>query len=210
MAMSDAKQTNSEEVQTNAGTKPTPLQWAMLYAIALIESGIDVTENYDDWIRIGLSLASLGEDGRKIFHLVSSLHPRYDQSEADAKFTDLLSKNKQKISLRTFIKYCTDAGIKPKRTHFEQLGLSSFNGKSVAPNSKPNKSHSKSKSLETSEDKWLFNVPDILNAPDQETLWAFFTKGVNNALVASSEAGKSTLVLLLAMYIALEAEFFLG
>lgn len=44
---------------------------------------IDMTENYDDWINLGFSLASLGEEGREYFHIVSSQNGKYSQWETD-------------------------------------------------------------------------------------------------------------------------------
>lgn len=184
--------------------KISELQWAQIYTAALLEANVDVTVIYDEWYKIGFSLVSLGEEGRQLFHKVSSLHPEYTYEDADAKFSNLLKKTKRKISLATFIKYCKDAGVQLQKHHFEQAGAVS----STYHTNKPNNKTAKNDASEA-EDKWLYNVDDVLNAPPEETHWAFITKAVNNSLVASSESGKSTIVLNLGIEIALESESFM-
>lgn len=81
----------------------------------LKEKGIDLTKDYPVWVEIGLALATLGEDGREIFHTVSSVYPNYDPEETDKKFdhcikTGYAATGKEKgITLGTFIKLANDA-----------------------------------------------------------------------------------------------------
>ena len=35
----------------------------------IADRGIDITATYDDWFHVGAALASLGERGRRLFHL---------------------------------------------------------------------------------------------------------------------------------------------
>lgn len=57
-----------------------------------VESGRDITCDYDAWIKIGFALINeFGESGRPLFHLVSSNHPEYDYEEADKKYTSLFN-----------------------------------------------------------------------------------------------------------------------
>ena len=71
---------------------------------------IDMTENYDDWINLGFSLASLGEEGREYFHIVSQQNPKYSQRESDRKFDGFLRGN-GRIGLGTFFHYCKLFGV---------------------------------------------------------------------------------------------------
>ncbi|MBP2833818.1 AAA family ATPase [Aquimarina sp. U1-2] len=77
----------------------------------LLEKDIDITENYNDWVRIGFSLASLGEDGRELFHQISSVYPDYDNEECDTQFDNCLNSSNRDISLGTFFYYCKQEGI---------------------------------------------------------------------------------------------------
>ncbi len=72
--------------------------------------GIDITAAYDDWFRVGASLASLGESGRKLFHLVSSQNPKYKAAETDKKFDNFL-RNVSSINIGTFFHICSQYGI---------------------------------------------------------------------------------------------------
>lgn len=71
---------------------------------------IDMTENYDDWINLGFSLASLGEEGREYFHIVSQQNPKYSQRETDRKFDGFLRGN-GRIGIGTFFHYCKLFGV---------------------------------------------------------------------------------------------------
>lgn len=71
---------------------------------------IDMTENYDDWINLGFSLASLGEEGREYFHIVSQQNPKCSQRETDRKFDGFLRGN-GRIGIGTFFHYCKLFGV---------------------------------------------------------------------------------------------------
>lgn len=72
---------------------------------------IDMTDNYADWISIGLALASLGEDGRDYFHIVSEQNPKYNQSETDRKYDGFLRSNSGRVTIGTFIYFCKRYGV---------------------------------------------------------------------------------------------------
>lgn len=66
---------------------------------------IDLTANYDDWVKIGMALSSLGESGRRWFHLCSEQNPNYRPDECDRKFTSFL-RSSHHITLGTFFHIC--------------------------------------------------------------------------------------------------------
>lgn len=71
---------------------------------------VDITSAYDDWCAVGFSLASLGEDGREFFHVVSAQCPKYKRDEADRKFTEFL-KSVSRIGIGTFFAKCQEYNI---------------------------------------------------------------------------------------------------
>ena len=71
---------------------------------------IDLTRTYDDWIKIGAALSSLGESGRQWFHLCSSQNSEYNANECNRKFDKLLRSNRH-IGISTFFHYCKYAGL---------------------------------------------------------------------------------------------------
>ncbi|MGM9510159.1 BT4734/BF3469 family protein [Larkinella sp. GY13] len=50
---------------------------------------VDITGNYsNEWLLIAFCMATLGEDGRALFHQVSQFNPNYTVEDADEKFTN--------------------------------------------------------------------------------------------------------------------------
>lgn len=76
--------------------------------------GIDITATYDDWFRVGAALASLGERGRSLYHLVSSQNANYKAAETDKKFDNFL-RNISSINIGTFFHICSQYGINRKK-----------------------------------------------------------------------------------------------
>ena len=67
------------------------------------QCGIDITASYDDWLKVGCALATLGESGRSLFHICSRQNAKYNAAKTDKMFTDLLRRNYQQvISARSF------------------------------------------------------------------------------------------------------------
>ena len=79
----------------------------------IVNCGIDITATYDDWFHVGAALASLGEQGRSLYHLVSSQNASYKAPETDRKFTNCLN-NVSNISIGTFFHICSQYGISGK------------------------------------------------------------------------------------------------
>ena len=74
------------------------------------DRSIDITATYDEWFHVGAALASLGECGRSLFHMVSSQNAKYKVSETDKKFDNLL-RNVSNIKIGTFFHICSQHGI---------------------------------------------------------------------------------------------------
>lgn len=74
------------------------------------QNGIDITNDYGDWFRIGFALANLPSPwGRQFFHRVSAICGKYDAGQCDRKFNEL--SHPQKIGIGTFFNICKDYGI---------------------------------------------------------------------------------------------------
>lgn len=101
-----------DEKETIVADKPTPqisgielrsnLDRAKYVAEQVERDRIDITADYDDWLKIGFSLATMGEDGRNIFHRVSANHPEYKPEEADKKFDDFLKNGRFRTPAKFF------------------------------------------------------------------------------------------------------------
>lgn len=84
------------------------------FAQQIHDSGIDITPDYHNWVRIAFACASQGEAGREPFHLISSNHPRYTREECDKHYTNCLKTNKNQVSIGTLFKIARDFGIELK------------------------------------------------------------------------------------------------
>lgn len=75
------------------------------------ERGIDITTSYDDWLKVGCALVTLGENGRTLFHICSQQNAKYNVAKTDKMFTDLLRRNYQQVNIGTFFWMCKQHGI---------------------------------------------------------------------------------------------------
>jgi hypothetical protein len=78
--------------------------------------GIDLTQYYNDWVGIGLSLASLGEAGRKYYHIVCANFigrngKKYSPEETNRKFDNFLATRNGRKTIASFFHVCKRAGI---------------------------------------------------------------------------------------------------
>ncbi len=70
----------------------------------------DITNDYDVWFRIGMSLATLPEPwGRQFFHRVSSISQKYNAADCDRKFNYNI--NPSTITINYFFARCKEVGI---------------------------------------------------------------------------------------------------
>jgi hypothetical protein len=73
---------------------------------------LDITESYENWIKVGFALADeFDENGREYFHQVSHFHPEYSQTQADEKYDSFLHTGKEGITIGTFFHICESYGI---------------------------------------------------------------------------------------------------
>lgn len=77
-------------------------------------SGIDITQNYEDWVRIGFALGNLGESGRELFHRVSRFHPEYNREKTDNQFTHSLGEGS--VNLETLFAIGNQMGVRFRST----------------------------------------------------------------------------------------------
>lgn len=117
-----AKQENAPQKSTVKNQTPaaTHGDWAQTddYAKArevverIVQAGIDLTDDYNDWFRIGSALANgLGESGRELYHEVSCMSSKYNTAECDKKYDNCLRTGNGSITLGTFFQMAKDAGV---------------------------------------------------------------------------------------------------
>jgi len=172
------------------------------YYIDQIKSrGISI-DDYNEWVSdFGFPLASIGEDGRRPFHELSSTSSKYNSEATDRKFDDLIKSHNGSKNINSFFHKCIrELGIAPPR------GSNGSNGIQVQQQKKVQAPQKK----QDEEEKYLYTWREVRDAEPEKTIWAYLTKGVNNGFVASSEAGKTTLLVCLAIAIVKGKSTFLG
>ena len=78
----------------------------------LIARGINITEDYMDWIKVGWALAEeLGAEGREYFHQLSAQSAKYDERECESKWHSLLRSNSGRVTANTLYWMAEQAGV---------------------------------------------------------------------------------------------------
>lgn len=77
-------------------------------------SGIDITSEYTDWVRIGFALGTLGESGRELFHRVSRFYPKYNRQRTDSQFDKSMGEGS--VNLETLFSIAHDKGVRFRST----------------------------------------------------------------------------------------------
>ena len=99
----------SREGGAGGGVDNTPARVDAL--ISAVEQGrTDLTDNYDDWIRLGLAIAAyFGPAGEDYYQRLSQFHPKYDHAETAKKYEDFC-RNGRRIKIGTFFKILESRG----------------------------------------------------------------------------------------------------
>ena len=73
--------------------------------------GIDFTQDYEAWYKLGFAFADLGEQGREFYHICSRQNPTYNEVECDKKYNNLLA-HMSKSGIGVFFKHCKEWNIR--------------------------------------------------------------------------------------------------
>ncbi|MBO7067473.1 MAG: PriCT-2 domain-containing protein [Bacteroidaceae bacterium] len=87
------------------------LEHLVLVAGRISEAGLDLTCEYDDWVKITFACASLGEAAREPYHTICSQYPTYRREECDEKFNNCLRTGRGDVRVATVFQMAKDAGI---------------------------------------------------------------------------------------------------
>lgn len=78
----------------------------------IVAAGIDLTNDYNDWLRLGFALVdALGEGGREHFHHLSSLCPKYEPKACDRQYDACLHGQGGGVTIATFFHMAKEAGV---------------------------------------------------------------------------------------------------
>ena len=78
----------------------------------LISRGANIAESYDDYVKLGFSLAQgLGIDGHDLYHELCAQSTKYSYVECEAKWQECLSKHNSSVTIASFYKMANDCGV---------------------------------------------------------------------------------------------------
>lgn len=83
-------------------------------------AAINIAHSYDEYLTFCFICCEFGDVGRKWFHLLSSVDPKYDEKDADEKFNNCLQNTHHKWTIGTLVDICKQHGIdtsKPRGRH---------------------------------------------------------------------------------------------
>lgn len=106
-------QKSDADAQPSKNYPPPSLDQLTSIADHLVEKSIDITKDYDDWIRIGYAIAHhFGEEGRSSYMKISSLYPKFNEHEVNTKYDYMLQKNDGRTSFASLIYFLQQYGVK--------------------------------------------------------------------------------------------------
>ena len=78
----------------------------------IVAAGIDLTDDYNDWLRLGFALVdALGEGGREAYHRLSSLNQKYEPKACDRQYDACLKGQGGGVTIATFFHMAREAGV---------------------------------------------------------------------------------------------------
>ena len=89
-----------------------PAEAIRYYADLCVSRRIDITQGYDNWLRLGFALSDIfGESGRSMYHDLSRLNSGYNPAQCDDQYNKCLRSRGSGVTYRTFFDLLRRAGI---------------------------------------------------------------------------------------------------
>lgn len=82
------------------------------YVSAIAARGVNICESYADWLAVGFSCASYGEQARGEFHALSRVSAKYKEQECDAQFAACLRSVKDSQNASAVLALAGQQGVK--------------------------------------------------------------------------------------------------
>lgn len=90
----------------------TDKEQIMSVVSTLVSRGINITETYSDYLNTGFALANgMGEEGRTLFHDLSSMSSKYNAAECDKQYNHCLRSHGSGITIKTLFHMAKNAGV---------------------------------------------------------------------------------------------------
>lgn len=102
-----------DRTPTKIANRSTDITIEVEKIVARIEaSGIDITADYADWLKLGFALADgLGVNGLPFYHRLSRFYPGYNSAACEKQFYHCLNGKRNGIAIKTFFQIAKEHGI---------------------------------------------------------------------------------------------------
>lgn len=85
---------------------------ARAVARELVRRGANIADSYGDYLKLGFALANgLGNQGRDLYHQLSSMSPKYREGDCERKWQQCLRQNDGRTTIATFYQMAKLAGV---------------------------------------------------------------------------------------------------
>ena len=85
---------------------------ARAVARELVRRGANIADSYGDYLKLGFALANgLGNQGRDLYHQLSSMSPKYREGDCEHKWQQCLRQNDGRTTIATFYQMAKQAGV---------------------------------------------------------------------------------------------------
>lgn len=160
---------------------------------ALRDIDIDITVNREDWVRIAYALVTeYGEEGRDVFHELSSKYPNYTHKETEKTFTNCLKTNRGLVGIGSVFQIASSYGL---RVLPERKSIQPNTRPTTTKNTTPNPEPEFNAQTELDKARFVFN-PNYTPPPNLCTVngGRFATLRNFTAITGVEKSGKSFLV----------------
>lgn len=109
----DVKQPKRQPISTRQPLHPMEeLAKARAVARELVRRGANIADSYGDYLKLGFALANgLGNQGRDLYHQLSSMSPKYREGDCERKWQQCLRQNDGRTTIATFYQMAKLAGV---------------------------------------------------------------------------------------------------
>lgn len=85
---------------------------ARAVARELVRRGANIADSYGDYLKLGFALANgLGNQGRDLYHQLSSMSPKYREGDCERKWKQCMRQNDGRTTIATFYQMAKLAGV---------------------------------------------------------------------------------------------------
>jgi predicted P-loop ATPase len=85
---------------------------------------IDITESYDNWLKLGFAFANeFKESGREFFHKISSIYSGYNETKCNNQYNECLKSENNTTTISTFFYLAKEKGIDTKINYYKEKNI---------------------------------------------------------------------------------------